>query len=140
MKRRKGGGAQDLGSCESRANEAKESDLRRLGAIEKWSSYEGCMVDALAPRGEDGRGVAAKSSGELLTKRGPRDLLTGKPSRGHALLLGTESIGDEGRPGELKHLSTPRKRKKAIDCVSSGERKRKSLNRNLLRGCRADDM
>jgi len=86
------------------------------------------MVDALAPRGEDGRGVAAKSSGELLTKRGPRDLLTGKPNRGHALLLKTESIGFEGRPGELKHLSTPRKRKKAIDCVSSGERKRKSPN------------
>jgi len=86
------------------------------------------MVDALAPRGEDGRGVAAKSSGELLTKRGPRDLLTGKPGRGHALSLRTESIGAEGRPGELKHLSAPRKRKKAIDCVSSGERKRKSPN------------
>src|SRR5579872_5629120 len=125
--RKEPGGVQDLGSCESRANEAKEKERpEKARAIEKWSSYQGCMVDALAPRGEDGRGVAAKSSGELLTKRGPRDLLTGKPGRGHALSLKTESIGLEGRPGELKHLSTPRKRKKAIDCVSSGERKRKT--------------
>jgi len=86
------------------------------------------MVDALAPRGEDGRGVAAKSSGELLTKRGPRDILTGQPGGGHAPSFHTESIGVGGRPGELKHLSTPRKGKKAIDCVSSGERKRMSPN------------
>lgn len=32
------------------------------------------------------------------------------------------------RRGELKHLSTPRKRKKITDSVSSGERKRNSLN------------
>jgi len=66
--------------------------------------------------------------GRAATKRGPRDLLTGKPGEGHASSSLTESIGEGGRPGELKHLSTPRKRKKAIDCVSSGERKRKSPN------------
>ena len=33
-----------------------------------------------------------------------------------------------GEPGELKHLSTRRKRKKTIDFLSSGERKGKSLN------------
>ena len=32
------------------------------------------------------------------------------------------------RRGELKHLSTLRSRKKVIDSVSSGERKRNSLN------------
>ena len=32
--------------------------------------------------------------------------------------------------GELKHLSTPRNRKKVLDFLSSGERKGNSLNRN----------
>ena len=41
----------------------------------------------------------------------------------------TESIGAGREPGELKHLSSRRKRKKTIDSVSSGERKRKSPNR-----------
>ena len=34
-----------------------------------------------------------------------------------------------GKRGELKHLSTPRKRKKTIDSLSSGDRTGKSLNR-----------
>src|SRR5436190_6737560 len=72
-----------LGSAE-RQSQFGKSVLRRRAIKRKWSSYKGCMVDALAPRGEDGRGVAAKSSGELLTKRGPRDILTGKPGGGHA--------------------------------------------------------
>ena len=41
--------------------------------------------------------------------------------------LQSESIGLQGKPGEVNHLSTRRKRKK-LDCVSSGERKRNSLN------------
>ena len=36
-------------------------------------------------------------------------------------------------PGEVKHLSNRRKRKR-IDSVSSGERKRKSPNRGLVPG------
>jgi hypothetical protein len=36
------------------------------------------------------------------------------------------TLREERAPGELKHLSSPRKRK---DSASSGERKRKSLNR-----------
>ena len=36
-------------------------------------------------------------------------------------------------PGEVKHLSNRRKRKR-IDSVSSGERKRKSPNRGLVLG------
>ena len=34
----------------------------------------------------------------------------------------------EGKPGELKHLSTRRRRKQSSDCASSGERTRKSPN------------
>ena len=41
-----------------------------------------------------------------------------------------ESIVIRREPGELKHLSSRRKRKKTIDSVSSGERKRKSPNRD----------
>ena len=40
-----------------------------------------------------------------------------------------EYIGIRREPGELKHLSTRRKRKKIFDFLSSGERKGKSLNR-----------
>jgi len=33
-----------------------------------WLSYEGCMVDALASRADEGRGQAAKSLGEPLSR------------------------------------------------------------------------
>ena len=48
-----------------------------------------------------------------------------------------ESIGHGRQRGELKHLSTRRKRKKIIDFPSSGERKGKSPNLSRLRegGC-----
>ena len=39
-----------------------------------------------------------------------------------------EFIDVRGEPGELKHLSTRRKRKKTIDFLSSGERTGKSPN------------
>jgi len=42
-----------------------------------------------------------------------------------------EYIGQRGAPWELKHLSTRRKRNQ-WDSVSSGERKRKSLNHSSL--------
>ena len=40
----------------------------------------------------------------------------------------TESIGAGREPGELKHLSSRRKRKKIFDFQSSGERNGKSPN------------
>ena len=45
-----------------------------------------------------------------------------------------ESIGMRGEPGELKHLSSRRKRKKIFDFQSSGERNGRSPNR---RACTA---
>ena len=42
----------------------------------------------------------------------------------------SKSIGYGGEPGELKHLSSRRKRKKEIDFQSSGERNGKSPNRS----------
>ena len=52
----------------------------------------------------------------------------GKPGRGHALSTCAEYIGVGGERGELKHLSTCRKRKK-LDSLSSGERNGNSPNR-----------
>ena len=40
-----------------------------------------------------------------------------------------------GEPGELKHLSTRRKRNQTRDSLSSGERTGKSPNRGVLRCC-----
>ena len=47
----------------------------------------------------------------------------GKPNMGRPYYLAQA----RGKPGEVKHLSNQRKRNR-IDTVSSGERKRRSLN------------
>jgi hypothetical protein len=52
----------------------------------------------------------------------------GKPAWGHAHATGWEHILSGREPGELKHLSTRRKRN---DSLSSGERKGSSLNRHV---------
>ena len=52
----------------------------------------------------------------------------GKPSRGYVRLPASEFIGCRRERGEVKHLSTRRKRKQLSDSVSSGERKRIRLN------------
>ncbi len=54
----------------------------------------------------------------------------GKPTRGDARVSSGEEILWRGEPGELKHLSTRRKRN---DSLSSGERKGRSLNRSACR-------
>ena len=52
----------------------------------------------------------------------------GQPSPGNAGLSYTEYIGVRGERGEVKHLSTPRKRNQVRDSLSSGERTGKSPN------------
>ena len=52
---------------------------------------------------------------------------------GKTWVLLTEHIGQWREPGELKHLSTPRKRN---DSLSSGERKGNSSNRCRLTVCK----
>jgi hypothetical protein len=52
----------------------------------------------------------------------------GQPGRGNARSSCTESIGVRGERGEVKHLSTPRKRNQIRDSLSSGERTGKSPN------------
>jgi hypothetical protein len=67
------------------------------------------MADALASRAEEGRGKAAISLGELSSKlnRGYPNWAT---SQSKTLAHPAEHIGLVREPGELKHLSTPRKR------------------------------
>ena len=55
-----------------------------------------------------------------------------KLTYGNAYVTIHEYIVYGGEPGELKHLSTRRKRKKTIDFLSSGERKGKSLDRKSV--------
>ncbi len=52
---------------------------------------------------------AAISRGEAQTAFDPADSRMGEPSRGHARLPRLNTIGLRRQPGELKHLSTPRK-------------------------------
>ena len=78
-------------------------------------------VDALAPAAEEGRGHAAKGSGEALAAGDPEVSEWGNPPGvipGHRVKRGAR--------GELKHLSTRRKRE---DSLSSGERTGRSPNR-----------
>ena len=82
-----------------------------LVSAQLWSSEEEHRADALAPGAEEGRDKLRKAAG-----RSTYPLIRGCPNgetrmRGpHA--LHSESIGMQGEPGELKHLSTQRKRKK----------------------------
>jgi hypothetical protein len=72
---------------------------------------EGHLVDALAPRGDEGRGTLRKARG-----RGEHSLIPGCPNGATHSRKGvspSESIGRRGEPGELKHLSSRRKGKQA---------------------------
>ena len=94
--------------------------LRRL-------SKKGRRVDALALRADERRDKlrkAAVRSKYPVTRR----CLNGETRQSEPLSSVTEYIGCGREPAELKHLSRRRKRKK-IDSVSRGDRKRKSPNR-----------
>ena len=90
------------------------------------------MEDALTLKDDEGSGVTALSFGEPSSRLWSGDFLMGKPNCvNHNYSAQAGSI-----PGEVKHLSSQRKRNR-IDTVSSGERTRHSLNHlsvNLLIG------
>ena len=64
-----------------------------------------------------------------VSERRSGDIRMGEPTRGNARVPWSEHIRSGGERGELKHLSTLRKREYSL---SSGERKGRSLN--LVRG------
>ena len=75
----------------------------------------------MASSAEEGRGTLRKALVSRVQAQAARDIRMGKPSARKV------ALSREGRePGELKHLSNPRKRE---DSASSGERKWRSLNR-----------
>ena len=65
------------------------------------------MVDALALKGDEGRGVAAIRSGEVPSNLRSGDLRMRKLSREKSLLRCSNALS---APREVKHLSTERKR------------------------------
>jgi len=78
-----------------------------LGVI--WSSDEAQTVDALAVGGEEGRGSLRKAPGSWQTSLEPGMSEWGNPPVLRQVSC-AEHIGAGGEPGELKHLSTRRKR------------------------------
>jgi hypothetical protein len=74
----------------------------------------------LASSADEGRGTLRKAPTSRVQTLSVGDVRMGKPGLVHA-----RSLRKEREPGELKHLSSPRKRK---DSASSGERKRSSPN------------
>jgi hypothetical protein len=70
------------------------------------SVKEGHLVDALALRGDEGRGTLRKARG-----RCERSLIPGSPNGAthpRKRVSSSEFIGRRGEPGELKHLSSRR--------------------------------
>ena len=67
------------------------------------------MVDALAVRGDEGRDSLRKASGSRQIDFDPEMSEWGNPIFIRRLFI-SEYIGYKSEPGELKHLSTRRKR------------------------------
>ena len=102
----------------------------RHGVRSRACRNDGHTVDALALAAEEGRGHATKCPGEALAAGDPGISEWGNPAGvipRHPALTGRA-------PGELKHLSTPRKRE---DSRSSGERTGRSPNHGGVRACSA---
>ena len=79
---------------------------------DRWhgGSKKGRVVDALAWTGDEGRAKLRKAVGSC-TKVLIRGSPNGKTQLVEDQLSYAEYIGVRGQPGELKHLSTRRKRK-----------------------------
>ena len=86
------------------------ADLRLLSFL-VWLSYKERRVDALALRADERRDKLRKASGR---SKYPliRRYLNGETRLSKPQSLHGESIAMQGEPGELKHLSSRRKRKK----------------------------
>ncbi len=76
-----------------------------------WLSYKGCMEDALASRGEEGRGRLRKAPGSGQTRFDPEMSEWGNPTSlgNQKVSLSGECIARQSQRRELKHLSTYRK-------------------------------
>ena len=96
----------------SPASELAPPEMYRVAfPSQRWSSYKGRRADALAPGAEEGRDKLRKAAGRSkypLIRRYPN----GETRQKELLSPYDESIVIRREPGELKHLSSRRKRKK----------------------------
>ena len=99
------------------------------------SSYKGHTGDTLAPTADEGRG-RPRESGMSRQQAMIPGCPNGATQQVEDLLRLTESIGESRQAGELKHLSSPKRRKQISDSLSSGERKGTSLNLPRAIACR----
>ena len=81
-----------------------------LGGIREGSSQKGRRADALALGADERRDKLRKAAGSGRYAK-IRRCLNGETHAGRACVSVPESIGCGGEPGELKHLSSRRKRK-----------------------------
>ena len=86
------------------------------------------MVDALIPKGDEGRGVSAISLGEVASNLRSGDFRMGKPNLANP---GYPGLASGSIPAEVKHLSKRRKREKFYS-LSSGERRGNSPNQFMF--------
>ena len=96
---------------------ASRNKVKRVNTQQK-----GVWGMPMASGGEEGRGKRRNTVGTRW-----QGLIHWYPN-GATHCLEETVPSDRGKRGELKHLSTRRKRKQASDSVSSGERKRTSPN------------
>ena len=99
---------------------AREHQFLRI----TWTGAKGHLVDALASDAEEGRGTLRKALVRRVQPKKPGVSEWGNP----APVAGRHRAEARGEPGEVKHLSSPRRGK---DSASSGERKRSSPNRHF---------
>ena len=94
-------------------NQGKTQETRSvtLYGQKRWSSKKGRREDALALRAEERRDKLRKAAGRSKYPES-RGFLNGETHMERLHVSMPESIGDGGEPGELKHLSSRRKRKK----------------------------
>ena len=97
--------------------EAKNKQARAYGGCLRHTEQKKDAENGETPRGAVNRQRTA-------------GIRMGEPGREERLChLWMKKIVKRVKPGELKHLSTRRRRKQSSDSVSSGERKRRSPNR-----------
>ena len=112
--------------------------MLRVMGDHKRSSEQEHRVDALALRADERRDKLRKASGRSkypLIRRS----LNGETQLSNPQLLHGEYIAMQGEPGELKHLSTRRKRKKqSIPKVAASEMGRAQTGVRAHRGSDCD--
>ncbi len=86
-------------------------------------------MDALALRGDEGRGWLRKASGSCQPNVDPEMSEWGNPPRRTAAVPGPEFIGLEERTWGSETSQYPEEKKTMSDSRSSGERTGNSLNR-----------